>query len=226
MVKVRSFTPLLMTFLGLSLLLVSTAEAQGPEFTFDANGGIAIPIDEVRSLYDDGSPTFGGDFTWWATSQFGIRASTQIDLLSGKDASEVTGPVDVPDMDLFRGGGGFAFRPLAETGTSFLLEFDVGVGMTIVTTDDFPAGIDGPDPDNPGDRDFSESYVTLNGGTKVGYNFTDRLGAFVGWSFYRVDTDFEDFRQFGQFDPQSGDTGPRFGEIWTFPITGGVRIHF
>lgn len=220
MAKLKSWMFLLPFILVLPVLVADAAEAQEKPFSFEARGGIAVPIDDTNNLWEAG-PSFQGSFVWWATESVGLRAQGGVDLLSGKSASELSGEFDVPDMTLLHYTGGLEFAALPRD-NDVSLSFLVGAGATTVSTDDFPAGLDEPAPE---ESDFSETYVTLNGGTKVGYRFHESVTAFLAGQFNFVIADDDDLRPFPQFDPQNPE-GNLFDELWTIPVTAGVEIHF
>lgn len=221
MAKSKSWVLLLPLALFLPLLAVDGAEAQEEQpFSFEARGGMAVPFEDARNLWEVG-PTFGGAFVYWVNPQIGLRAEGGVDLLSGKSASDVTGDFDVPDLTVFHYTGGVEFAAIPDHET-LSLNFLVGAGAASVSGGDFPAGLDEP---TPTESSFGETYVTLNGGTKVGYKVHDQVDIFLGGQFNYVITDDEDMAVFSQFD--SDDPEPDLlNELWTLPITGGVEIHF
>lgn len=221
MAKSQSWVLLLPLALLLTLFSVDAAEAQEEQsFSFEARGGIAVPFEDTRNLWDAG-PTFGGAFVYWVNPQVGLRAEGGVDLLSGKSASDVTGDFDVPDLTLFHYTGGVEFAALPQE-DDVTLNFYVGAGATSVSSDDFPAGLDEPEPE---ESSLSETYVTLNGGTKLGYAVHDQVDIFVGGQFNYVIADEEDLLVFSQLDTEDPEPD-LLNELWTFPITGGVVIHF
>lgn len=220
MVKLRPWVHLFSAALLLVVLTGEEAEAQDQMFTFEARGGIAVPVSDGDLMWEAG-PAFGGAFTYWFNPSIGVRADAGADLLSGKSASDVTGNLDVPDLTLFHYTGGLEFRAL-DPANDLSLNFAVGAGATSVSGDDFPAGLDEPAPE---EDSFSKTYVTVNGGVKLGYQFHESVAGFLGSQFNFVVTDEDDFRVFSQLDPENPDPA-LMSELWTFPLVGGVEITF
>lgn len=220
MAQSKSWVLLLPLALFLPFLAVDGAEAQDQSFSFEARGGMAVPFDDTRSLWEAG-PTFGGALIYWVNPQVGLRATGAVDLLSGKSAADVSGDADVPDMTIFSYTGGVEFAALPEQ-EDLSLSFIVGAGAASVSTDDYPAGLDEPEPT---ESSLSETYVTVNAGTKLGYAVHDQVDIFVGGQVNYVITDEEDFRVLRQLDADNPE-GDLLNELWVVPVTAGIEIHF
>lgn len=220
MEKLRSWALLLFVAVFLAPLATGTAAAQDRMFTFDAHGGIAVPVSDGDVMWDAG-PSFGGAFTYWFNPSVGLRGQGAVDLLSGASAADVTGDLDVPDLTLFHYTAGLEFRAL-DPDDDLLLNFLVGAGATSFSSDDFPDGMDMPTPE---EDSFSESYVTVNGGVKLGYRFHENVSGFLGGNANLAVTDEDDFAVFSQLDPENPDPA-LMGEFWTFPFVAGVEFTF
>lgn len=220
MAQSKSWVLLLPLALFLPLLAVDGAEAQEQSFSFEARGGMAIPYDDASSLWEAG-PAFGGALVYWVNPQVGLRASGAVDMLSGKSAADVTGDADVPDLTIFSYTGGVELAALPAD-DDLSLSFLVGAGAASVSSDDYPAGLDEP---APTESSLSETYVTVNAGTKLGYAVHDQVDIFLSGQVNYVITDEEDFRVLRQLDANNPE-GDLLNELWTIPITGGVEIQF
>lgn len=208
-------------FLALAGLLLAGAEearAQDNSWSFQGRGGIAFPVG--HQIYEAG-PSFGGGFTYWADEAFGLRGGVDLDLLSGKSAADVSGPVDVPDMDVWHFRAGVVFRAMPDA-DRWSLDFDLLGGVSSVSVSDLPASFDEPAFD---DTELSETYTSATAGVSIGYMFTDRITGFVTGDVNYVPTDNEDFIGFSQFDPSNPDA-ETFTDIWTVPVRAGVKIDF
>lgn len=207
---------------ALSLTAVTGVSAQESQVSLQARGGIAVPVG--MDLYEAG-PSFGGDLTYWVTEGWGLRAAGDFETLGGKAASELTGPEDVPDMDLLHFRGGLVYRALASGANAdnpWRVDFDVLAGVSSVDISDLPTSFDLPPFE---DTDFSETYFGATGGVTIGYRFSDNVGGFVSGQAYYVATDPEDFEPFGQFDPMNPEP-ETFTDVWTVPIRGGLTVYF
>lgn len=217
--KASRFVFIALVLAGLLAAPTGSALAQETDFTVEGHGGIALPID--NQLYDAGA-TFGGALTYWVTERFGLRATGDLDLLSGKSASDVTGPVDVPDMDLSHFRGGFAFRALEPDVSSWQIGLSVLGGVSHVSISDLPTSFDMPAFE---ESDFSETYFGASADARLGYRFSEYVTGFLGTGINYVATDRKDFVAFSQFDP-SNPEAETFTQIWTLPVRGGVEVHF
>lgn len=211
------------TLLAVGSLLLAVgqpAEAQANRFSFNGQGGISFPID--HNLYEEGVG-FGGQFTYWATESFGLSLGGDVEILSGKSAGKLTGPADVPDMNLYHYRAGFVFRAIVpDDHNPFGLEFNLEGGASTVDISDLPSSFDMPSFDN---TDFTETYFGASGGVQIGYRFTDQVSGFVAGEGFFIPTDPDDFIAFSQFDPSNEDA-EAFTDLWTLPIRGGIRVNF
>lgn len=217
--KASRFVFIALVLGGLLVAPTGNALAQETGFSVEGHGGVALPID--HQLYEAGA-TFGGALTYWVTDRFGFRASGDLDMLSGKSASDVTGPVDVSDMDLSHFRGGFAFRALDPGASPWQVDLSVLGGVSHVSVSDLPTSFDMPAFE---DSDFSETYFGASAGAQLGYRFSEYVGGFLGTGINYVATDREDFMAFSQFDP-SNPEAETFTQIWTLPVRAGVKVHF
>lgn len=141
---------------GLLIVPTEKALAQETGFSVQARGGLAIPVG--HDLYSDPGASFGGDFTYWVTKDFGLRAAGDVDLLSGAPASDLTGPVDAPHMNLYHFRGGFVFRALNAEASPWTLDFDALGGMSTISIDELPASLGFEE------SSLSETYAAASGG--------------------------------------------------------------
>lgn len=197
------------------------AEAQDVGVGVDAWGGIAFPASNLREFQDVG-PSFGLGVEYLITDHLFVRGSGAVDLHNAKDADEMDGPpggLAAPDVTLFHVTGGVGVN-LAPAATNWDISVSIEAGGTSVTTDDFPAAAD----PRPSDGDFSETYVTLSPGLRVGYLFAGRYNLFVRSQPHFTFADSEDTEVFTQFDADIPDGG--IEDIWNVPVAGGIQIRF
>lgn len=204
--------------------LAVPAGAQTPgfgngKFSVEGRGGIAVPASDLHEIYDLG-PSFGLGAAYYPIRWLGIRVDGDVDILNGKDAADLSGGTQAPDMRLWHYSAGLEVRPLlaGSTPTRFTIVANIGAGATTIDTDDFAAGTIGL----AGAPDFNQTYFSANGGLKVGYDATTRLNVYVGGQAYLMVTDDRDTRTFAQFDTRVDPNG--FSTAWTFPVYGGVRF--
>jgi hypothetical protein len=223
--KMRKVLSIGVAAFGLSYLalpagaLAQTVGFSTRKFSVEGRGGIAVPASDLHEIYDIG-PSFGVGAAYYPIRWVGIRVDGDVDILSGKDAADVSGGAQAPDIRLWHYNAGLEVTPLlaSSTPTRWTIVANVGVGATTIDTDDFPASATGL----ADESSFNETYFSANGGLKVGYDVTPQLNVFVGGQAYLIATDEQDTRSFAQFDSQVDPNG--FSTAWTFPIYGGVRF--
>lgn len=177
--------------------------------SFQAQGGVAVPVSDLADVTDPGA-TFGAGVAYWISPRLAIRADGDVSLLTGTD-SEGTGP-EGPDMNLFHYNGGLQLQLTDPELSRFRFLVNLGAGATTFDADE---------PEGAGQAaDFSETYFTANGGLSVGLDVTSAVSVFLDGQWYLAFTDEEDTAGFGDF---TGD-GEGFDTASVVPITLGLRI--
>lgn len=195
---------------GVFALAPATAGAQqGGSVSFQAQGGVAVPVSDLADVTDPGA-TFGAGVAYWIGPRVAIRADGDVSLLTGKD-SEGTGP-EGPDVNLFHYNGGLQLRLTDPELSRFHFLVNLGAGATTFDADE---------PEGGGQAaDFTETYFAANGGLGVGLDLTSAVSLFLDGQWYLVFTDEEETAVFGDFteDGEGFDTGS------VVPVTLGLRI--
>lgn len=181
--------------------LPQAAEAQEREWTFDGQGGIAIPIGELSDLTNVG-PAAGVGAAFWFNPRVAVRVDGAVDILNGRTLSN--GPS--PDMRLWHYNAGVEFQ-LAEPRGPWDVTLNVGGGGTTFDSDDFIV--------NGLPTDF-----TLNGGAQVGYDLSPSVNVFVDGRLHLIFVTEEDTQNFASL----GTEVDTFSEAWNLPMTAGLRI--
>lgn len=221
----RTLTAAAALLVGITLAWPGAASAQDSSFQVDLQGGVATPLGSAQATWERGLHARAA-VTYWFDESLGVRVDGSRDALSGVDAAEVSGPFNVPNLTLVQTTGGFTWRAIDPADTSWLLNFDVAGGAAFLTSQDFPADVEQPaDAPEPGFEitDFSERYLAVTAGAKLGYRFTPRVSGYLGSRLNYVATDRNDFQEFANFNPD--DPAP-FNPLWTLPLHLGVAVSF
>jgi hypothetical protein len=199
---------MLAAFAALILILPADASAQG-RFSFDAQGGIAVPAGDLADFTEVG-PAFGGGIAYWFSPRLAVRADVDASLLKGKDA-EGTGP-EGPDATLLHYNAGLQFNLTNPETTPWSFGVNVGAGASTLDVDDVPMVL----------IDFSETYFALNGGLGIGDDVSDNFAICLDGQWYLSFTDEEDTAVFNDINSDVDPDG--FGTASDIPLTLGIRI--
>lgn len=205
---------------AVTLLIAPIAlEAQddaGPEagtVSVDARGGLAIPIADLDEIAQTGA-SFGGGVAIHLTRQVALRADAEYQLLSG-DRTPPPEDLLFADVTSLVVTGGMEVHFL-DPGTRWTGALSLGAGISTFDTDDTTD--DGASA--PVDLD-NLTNLAFRGGTKLGYQVTERLDLYLEPAVYLVVFDREDTQPFGAV---SGHVSA-FDVGWTIPLQAGVRLH-
>lgn len=149
-------------------------------FSFDAEGGLAIPATDLSEIADPG-PTFGAGIGYALTDRFSLRADGDIALLEGKEIEDPT-PV-LPDLNLYHYNAGVALDVAPPT-SPWEVAVNVAGGATTIDGEEIIE--DGPA------ETLSETYPAVNGGVSVGYDVTRNFNLYLGGQWYMTFADEED----------------------------------
>lgn len=197
--------------LAVALLITLPAAALGQEkghLSIDGRGGVGFPLGTLENLTDLGG-TFGGTLAYHFHRNWAVRGD--VDYIMLDDGADEFDVLQSPPMKLLYIGGGFEvkFSPPKYQDLPFTFDVNLGAGVTNMKVDDtYDAG-------NPANA-FDHSYLTFNGGAKIGYQVTDWLNLFAQGQAYLILT-------------KSGDTAvfpESFDHAWVIPVTGGARVNF
>lgn len=165
---------------GAMLATAGTAQAQDQTWSFDAEGGVAIPATDLSEITDAG-PSVGAGVGYALTDRFSIRADGDISLLEGKEIEDPT-PV-TRDLDLFHYNAGVAFD-VAPATSPWEVAVNVAGGATTIDAEDLAAGDEA--------EEFSQTYPAVNGGLSVGYDVTRNLNLYLAGQWYLTIADEAD----------------------------------
>ncbi len=165
---------------------------------------------DLADLADVGA-SFGAGASYNVHPRIALRIDGDVEILTGADLASGG---EAPDMTLFQYNGGVEVSVL-EPGTSrWRVLVNGGAGATTIDSDEFggaPAG------------DFNETYFTVNGGLKVGYDVTPHVNVFVDGQIYvAFGDDEDDTAALAALSPEFD----AFDTFTSFPIYGGFRISF
>lgn len=207
------------TAAALGFLMVGTVPAQaqgmmdeGPTWTMDGRGGIAVPAGDFADLaIDDVGPTFGLGVGYYVHPRVAIRIDGDVDLFSG---DELAGGATGPDITLFHYNAGAEVELTPPGASPWDVTANVGAGATTWDTDSFTVGTVS--------EELSETYFTANGGLKVGYDVHRNVTVFLGGQWYLQFTDEADTQPLAEL---AGLT-EGFDSASTIPIYAGLKLKF
>src|SRR5262249_3294532 len=98
---------------------------------------------------------------------------------------------------------------------AWTVEGQIGVGGSLFNSDNFtaPASIAG--------TDFKHTYPAAQIGFNLGYDFSDRMTAYVGSQLHWMFVQRSDTQQWQALSPG---TIPLFSKAWTMPLNAGFRL--
>lgn len=178
--------------------------------SLDVRGGLVIPVAEMDAIAQTGG-SFGGGVAVHLSRRVAFRADGEYRLLTGARTRD---GVLLADMNSLAVTGGLEVH-FIDPGTRWTGTLSLGAGIATLetedTTDDGTAA--------PVDADLTN--VAFRGGSKLGYQVSDRLALYLEPAVYLVTFDRDETRA---FDAVTGDVSP-FDVGWTIPLQAGVRFH-
>lgn len=191
----------------------SAADAQGVDHRWDVSlgAGSSFATSDFADLpFGDLAPTAGAEITYWLSPRIGIQANGNWERWLTDD-QQLTGG---PDMNAFHYTLGATVNVL-DPEQRLNVRANVAGGGTTLDTEMFLT---------PDDMlsELSETYASVNGGLRVGYDVTSQVNVFARGQAHLVLADEDDTQVLASLseDVQS------FDEIWTFPTTVGLEISF
>ncbi|MFQ5890481.1 MAG: hypothetical protein ACE5JR_10580 [Gemmatimonadota bacterium] len=193
---------------ALLIALPSAATAQHQmRFDVDGWGGVALPAGALNEIADVGA-TVGGGIAFRFHPHFALRGDVELTFLTEVESA---GTEIFADMDLIHFNGGFEFNFAQPEDQDQPLTFSINLGagatrMESDATSFVPA--------------FEQTYFTLNGGTRIGYQVHPKVNIFARGTLYLILADEDDTAIFAGTPLPAG----FFSEGWSVPITVGVRV--
>lgn len=202
-------------------LLPVRADAQlvsySPVFwSFEGGAGIALPVGDLGDNAESG-PAFQIAASYFLNPRLALRAEGGLDLLGTK------GPVD-PDLQIWHFTGGIEYHLTNPTGNT-MIAFDLGLGGATFDTGIFQ--VTTTNPAGTATTAFQNTYLAMNGGLKLGYNFARHAATNVPMATIFIQGDlhwiFADAADSQLYASLNGNQG--FDTALTIPITAGIRIN-
>lgn len=174
----------------------------------DLRGGVAIPAGNMATITDVGGLA-GASAMWNFHPNWAIRAD--FDYIKLDEGEDSFGVLLSPPQDLMFFGGSFEvnFNGPRYQDMPFTFMLNAGAGIMQMKVDDT---FDASHPANG----FDQSYLTFQGGAKIGYQITQWINVFVNGTAYFMLIDSAD----------TGVFGFNFDNGWVIPVTAGVRLSF
>lgn len=189
------------------------AQSASDRVAVDPRVGVAFPVGALADVNEFGAAG-GLGLAYYFHPHIAVRGDVALSVLD--DRSPAPGTVLAPTLSLFHFNGGIQFdfprSKFQDAPLSFRWNLGFG-GTRMSATRDFPSGED---------VDFQHTYVTLNSGGKIGWEFTETVTAFVGGEAYLIFADEEETAELVKRAPAA----EPFGASWAVPLTLGVELEF
>lgn len=209
-----SRTHLAGAFVAAALVLGSAGAARAqepaPTLTGKAHAGIALPGGGLADITSAG-PTVGVTGVYRFLPNFGARLDGTLDMMDGTQDS--FGNL-FPSMKLLHITGGIQIElPRPEwQDVPFTTTFHAGVGLTHMDANQ--SDVTGPV------GQFSKTYFSVTSGLDLGWQFTPNIGAYAAADAHLALGKRGQLQVFADHSPEVG----AFRNVWTFPITAGLRL--
>lgn len=182
--------------------------AQAPEsgrIVVEGRGGVGFPLGELADIADVG-PAFGAAGTYFFHRNLGVGIDLSATLL-GSSAPDPFGVRRTSDVDLVHFGATLVFDASPPSHQDTPLSFRVALwnGLTSMSAKE-------------GDLDFSETYYTVGGTSRIGYRIRPNLEIFAGTDVFVVALDDAETAVFFA-GPNTSET---FDLAISLPVTVGV----
>lgn len=185
-----------------------TAQPATGKVSVDLRGGVAFPAGNLNDISDIGGLA-GASAMWNFDPNWAIRAD--FDYIKLDEDYDSFDNLIGPPLDLMFFGGSFEVNfnsPKYQTmPLTFMLNLGAGA-MNMKVDDTF-------NPSHPANG-FDHTYLTFQGGAKIGYQLQPWINIFVNGTAYFMLIDSAD----------TGVYGFNFDNGWVIPITAGVRLTF
>jgi hypothetical protein len=219
----------------------SKADAQfvrySPIFwSFDVNGGAAIPVGALSDVASVGG-TVGAGLAYFLNPRFALIAEGSFDFMTGKSGSNNFSSADAagPDLRAWHYTGGFEYY-ITDPTSNLLFSFDLGAGGVTYDTDRFTVDdVDCSNPDvacitAPGARvtsTYDQTYFAVNGGLTLGYSFSQTGANNIPMVtlFIAADGHFAFGKKEDSRALAAGYGVEPFGTTIIIPVTLGIRIN-
>lgn len=186
--------------------------AQQP-VTFDASGGVGVPVADFADMADPG-PVFSVAIGYGVHERVDVRIEGGGALYSPTDYP--TGQPG-PQMDFFRYGLEGLVHVLGPD-QPFTLDVSVGGGGSVLVTSETPVSSGGL----VQVIDLSSHYPAVSGGLRVGYDVNEQVNFFLQGTSHWTFADEEDLEPFAFLDPALEGAST----IWDVPVEAGASFTF
>lgn len=238
MLSTRKIVSTVMAVLAAAVLSADLSAQE--EIILDVSGGAGIPVSDVGDFQDFG-PSFQLGVDLRLNERFSARASGGASILSGKSFGEDEPDInpndpflltnELADFSVIHFNAGPVFHVLPEG--RWNVDVNVGGGVAILTSERQElTGVPIVDPDTGEPTgafgtaiiDLSELAPNVTGGVDIGYQFSQKVEAFVGADaqVFFLDEDDRDVAQLTSVAPELD--APETG--FMLPIQAGLKFHF
>lgn len=181
---------------GLALAAPADEVAAQQPLAFELRAGAGLPAFDLADVADRGFAV-GLDLSHRVTDRVSVVAGGDVEFLSGEGDGAIAGP----DVTVWHYGVGLEAQLLDPRRTYWRLSAGAGAGGTTFDV---------------ADGGGSETDASLYGSLELGYEVSPEADLFLGvrsWLAFA-----------GDGGPVAGPSGA--DALWSFPVTGGVRLHF
>jgi len=196
---------------GLDAQTMESTDAEDlQDLTLSLKAGASLPSGDLAD-YTDAGQALGADLEWMMSNRLDLTLGTSLDVLDNAEA------LGTPEMRLWHVDLGADFEVTPQT-SPLNVEVQGGVGATTMDTEDFLATTQVVG--DEAEADFTETYVSVNGGLEVSYDLSRSVDVALGGSSHVVFADELETRVLADESPVLDP----FGTAVTFPIIAKVEI--
>ena len=204
-------------------------------WSFDAAGGVAIPVSDLANVAKTGG-TAGIGLAYFLNPRFALIAEGSLDFMKGKAGGDfVSSDGAGPDLRAWHYTGGFEYY-ITDPTSNLMFAFDLGAGGVTYDSDRFTVdGWDCSDPTSECDQaagastssSYDQTYFAVNGGLTLGYSFSQTgannipmVTVYIAGDVHVAFGDKQDSRALA-----AGYGVESFGTSILIPVTLGIRIN-
>lgn len=209
------------------ILMAGTAEpaaAQQRPITFDARGGIGLPVGDLGSVADPG-PAFNVNVNFGLNDRLFIRTGGGAELYDGFGVSQSLGSEGINELELnlVHLDAGLLYQLTRPEQSGFFASVNATGGVTNLNVPRVETSVGA----SAVEVDISELYPSASAGLTGGYTISEQVDVYLDVQGYAVFGDEADTGDLVQvYNDRAQDDVDGLSTMYSVPLTAGVRLHF